>query len=330
MTRSVFVLSILCLFLCANARWVHAERITYEEAIGALEGAQRLRQDQLKLWRGESDILLKQLSKNPPGPGWASFGWSSNLDAGDIDTLWKLLYLAKQLGLPGREDMAPRLILFNIAHRYERVAQQRSALMQDAPIYLRGLAGMPEYTRYMELSGERDRLEVKAMLLAVSYLKQESGADALAPDAWKNSMTETAPQFIHFRKSVEGLHVEAQALARRYGADITRNWPGYLANLLEDVRARADQWSMAQAADISENTPKDGLRWITDLFREDETADKMLRTYFLEDDANPAYTTQERQLARKVIRALDAYREESYRFDLTPLVNKAEKLHDAK
>jgi hypothetical protein len=133
-----------------------AERITYEEAIGALEGAQRLRQDQLKLWRGESDVLLKQLSKNPPGPGWASFGWSNSLEAGDIETFWKLLYLAKQLGLPGREDMASRLILFNIAHRYERVAQQRSALMQGAPIYLRGLAEMPEYARYMELSGERE------------------------------------------------------------------------------------------------------------------------------------------------------------------------------
>lgn len=111
MTRSVFVLSFLCLLLCANARAAQAERITYEEAIGALEGAQRLRQDQLKLWHGESDVLLKQLSKNPPGPGWASFGWSNNLEAGDIDTLWKLLYTAKQLGLPGREDMASRLIL---------------------------------------------------------------------------------------------------------------------------------------------------------------------------------------------------------------------------
>ena len=156
MTRFVFALSFLCLLLCANARVAQAERITYEEAIGALEGAQRLRQDQLKLWRGESDVLLKQLSKNPPGPGWASFGWSNSLEAGDIETFWKLLYLAKQLGLPGREDMASRLILFNIAHRYERVAQQRSALMQGAPIYLRGLAEMPEYARYMELSGERE------------------------------------------------------------------------------------------------------------------------------------------------------------------------------
>lgn len=330
MTRPVFVLSFLCLFLCANARVAQAERITYAEAIGALEGAQKLRQDQLKLWRGETDVLLKQLGKNPPGPGWASFGWSNTLEAGDIETLWKLLYLARQLGLPGREDMASRLTLFNIARRYERVAQQISAKIQGGRVYLKGLEGMPEYVRYMELAGERDRMDAKAMLLAAAYLKQESGADALATDAWKDSMTETAPEFRRFMKRVEDLHVEAQELARRYGARITRNWPGYLANLLEDVRARADQWSMAQAADISENTPKDELRWITDLFREDETADKVLRRYFLENDANPSYAPQERQLARKAIRALDAYRVESFRLDLTPLVNKAEELHDAK
>jgi hypothetical protein len=168
------------------------------------------------------------------------------------------------------------------------------------------------------------------MLLAVSYLKQESGADELAPDAWKNSTTETAPEFIRFRKRVEGLHVEAQKLARRYGAHITRNWPGYLANLLEDVRARADQWSMAQVADISENTPKDGLRWITDLFREDETADKMLREYFLQDAVNPSYSSQERQLARKAIRALNAYRDEERIGARIDLVNKAEALFESK
>lgn len=306
-------------------------RISFEQAVAVLEAALGLQQEQLHLWRGEPKALRDRLAKNPPGPGWAEFGWSKSPVAGDTDRLLLLLQAANDLGLIGRKDRASRLILFNIAHRYEQAAKGIEAKDVMENSYLGAAKGTPEYERFKELAAKRWQKEKEAWLCEAAFLKQECGSDELEPDAWKESMTETAPEFVLFKRRVEKIRLEAENAAKVYGAVITSNWPGMLAYLVEDVRARADLWSMALAADISENTSKEGLKLVTDLFMMDEDADKLLEYSFQDNvEGRPPLSHPERKLARKALHVLKDYRKAFFKRDLVLLVNKAEELHDAK
>ncbi|WP_243362150.1 hypothetical protein [Fundidesulfovibrio terrae] len=322
------------LFLLVSNIWcipVRADTISFEQAVATLDAAHKLQQEQLHLWRGEPEALRARLAKNPPGPGWADFGWSNFPVAGDTDKLLLLLHAAKDLGLLGRKDRASRLIFFNIAHRYEQAADGIGTWNDKTARYLEKFKGTSEYERFMTLATRRWQAEMEAWLRVATYLKQECDAEGLEPGAWQKSITETAPEFVRFKHRVEKIRLEAEKMTKGYSTRITSNWPGKLAYLLEDVRTRADLWSMALVADISEKTPKEGLKLLTDLYRMDEDADMSVRYSFqTKGERYPPLSPPERRLAREALEALEAYRNAILERNLISFVNRAEDLLDAK
>lgn len=117
--RTVALFALAVVFSMTQA---HAACTSYEEAVAALEASRNFLHEQNKLWHGEPKVLRERLAKHPPGPGWISFGWSKSMDADDPEKLLNLLISAKDLGLLGRRDKASRLILCDIALRYEQGA----------------------------------------------------------------------------------------------------------------------------------------------------------------------------------------------------------------
>ncbi|WP_243311986.1 hypothetical protein [Fundidesulfovibrio agrisoli] len=302
----------------------HAACTEYAQAVAALIAAEKLQQEHLHLWRGETEALRARLAEDPPGPGWASFGWSKSMTAGDPGKLLNLLTSAKELGLLGRGDKASRLLLCDIARRYEQAAHSVDDRKTSVAVTLRGLEEMPEYARFMALAGKSWEMQRDAVLCAVEFLKSECGAHGSPNCTRADAQCASTPEFRAFKRRIEHVRMEAEKAARKYGARITDNWPGKLAYLLDDVRYRADLWSMAWIADISESTSTDGLRLVSDLFRIDDDADKLVRDPFRTrvESFPPLYPVEQR-LAREALHALDLYNDDFYKRNLTPVVNKA-------
>lgn len=313
------VLAVVC-----PAIQAHAECTGYEQAMAALRAAEKLQQDHLHLWRGEPEALRARLAQNPPGPGWASFGWSKSLKAGKSQHLLNLLTTARDLGLLGRGDKASRLLLCDIARCYEQAAHSIDDWKPTVTVTLRGLEEMPEYARYMILTVKSWEMQRDAMLCAVDYLKTECCAGASSPCARMTTADASTPEFRLFKRRIERIRMKAEKAARKYGSRIIGNWPGKLAYLLENVRYRADLWAMAWLADISENTSTDGLLLVSNLFRLDDDADKFVREPFrTKIEGGPPLSPVEQRLAREALHALDLYNDDFFKRDLSPVVEKA-------
>lgn len=324
MKRSIFFF--VFLHVCLAGPMAQAGTITYEQALSALDAAYDLQQKQLRLWRGEDRALRACLAKRPPGPGWASCGWSASLASGDTDRLRLLLWAARDFGLIGRKDMASRLILFNIAVRYEKTADSVDAWKRTVGEYLKNCKEMPEYARYMELALARWSSDQAAWRYAAAYLRQACKAEELPEDAWTQSMTEMAPKMKSYKRKVENLHLEANRMAKAFGGRITSNWPGKLDYLLDDVRTRADLGSMALVSDISEATSKEALVTLGWLFKMHDDGHHRARDLFSEEPVNgPRWSAPEKRFARKALRELDPFGAVDLG-KLIPVVNKAEEL----
>lgn len=135
----------------------------------------------------------------------------------------------------------------------------------------------------------------------------------------------STPEFRAFKGRIERVRVKAEQAAKKYGSRIAYNWPAKLAYLLEDVRYRADPWSMIRVADISESTPTEGLRLVWNMNRLDDDAEKFVRYPFqTKIEGSPPLTPVEQRLAREALHALDVYSDEAFsRRNLSAVEDKA-------
>ncbi len=188
------------------------------------------------------------------GPGWHDAGWGLAGGLGVEDAL-RLLNLVEFYGFIQRRDAAARKILWEIAERIEKSITITRQWPAKTSKYLEGHKNNPEAKAALEHIDAIVDMDVTALRKTVFALRQQVLADG-PPPTGRPLLAERFPEYLRFTHKVRRLSGEAEAMERKYGVHISRNWPGRLEGIQDECMFLADHMALALEVNLSAQSPK--------------------------------------------------------------------------